>query len=112
MYDLPHGTCNAIFLPYVMEYNMDYCQEKYARVAQAMGFAFETAEEGAAMAVDAVKKLCRAVGLPSFRTQNVDPARFDELAEMSARNISTQSNPRPMTKEDYLKVLEMAYEAE
>ena len=112
MYDLPHGMCNAIFLPYVMEYNMDYCQEKYARVAQAMGFAFETAEEGAAMAVDAVKKLCRAVGLPSFRTQNVDPARFDELAEMSARNISTQSNPRPMTKEDYLKVLEMAYEAE
>ena len=29
---------------------------------------------------------------------------------MSARNISTESNPRPMTKEDYLRVLWMAYE--
>ncbi len=112
MYDLPHGLCNAIFLPYVMEYNMDYCREKYARVAQAMGFTFADAREGADLAVQAVKELCREVGLPSFRSCGVDPADFDELAEMSARNISTESNPRPMAKEDYLKVLRMAYEAE
>ncbi|MBE5997523.1 MAG: iron-containing alcohol dehydrogenase [Lachnospiraceae bacterium] len=112
MYDLPHGMCNAIFLPYVMEYNMDYCLEKYARVAQAMGFAFTDAKEGAQMAVQAVKDLCKAVGLPSFKSQNVDTADFDELAEMSAKNISTQSNPRPMSKQDYLNVLQMAYEAE
>ena len=37
--------------------------------------------------------------------------RFEKLAEMSAANISTESNPRPMTKEDYLNVLKMAYEA-
>ena len=110
MYDLPHGMCNAIFLPYVMEYNMDYCLEKYARVAQAMGFAFEDAREGAEMAVQAVKDLCRAVGLPTFRSQKVKVQDFDQLAEMSARNISTESNPRPMTKEDYLRVLWMAYE--
>ena len=112
MYDLPHGMCNAIFLPYVMEYNMDYCLEKYARVAQAMGFAFTDAGEGAKMAVQAVKDLCKAVGLPSFKSQNVDTADFDELAEMSAKNISTQSNPRPMSKQDYLNVLQMAYDAE
>ena len=109
MCDLPHGMCNAIFLPYVMEYNMEYCLEKYARVAQAMGIRFETAREGAEKAVQAVKDLCRAVSLPSFRSQNVDPADFEILAEMSARNISTESNPRPMSKEDYLNVLNMAY---
>ena len=109
MYDLPHGMCNAIFLPYVMEYNMDYCRDKYARVAQAMGFSFDSAEEGAKMAVQAVKDLCRAVGLPSFRSQNVKEEDFDALAEMSAKNISTESNPRPMTKEDYMNVLYMAF---
>ena len=112
MYDLPHGMCNAIFLPYVMEYNMDCCLEKYARVAQAMGFAFTDAREGAQTAVQAVKDLCRAVGLPAFKSLNVNTADFDELAEMSARNISTMSNPRPMTKQDYLNVLQMAYSAE
>ena len=112
MYDLPHGMCNAIFLPYVMEYNMDYCEEKYARVANAFGLSFNTAREGAQAAVQAVKDLCVAVGLPDFKSRNVDTNDFDALAEMSVKNISTESNPRPMTKEDYLNVLWMAYDAE
>ena len=112
VYDLPHGMCNAIFLPYVMEYNMAYCQEKYARVARAMGLSFQTAEEGAKAAVEAVKQLCRDVGLPSFRTLSVSEESFEQIAEMSARNISTDSNPRPMSKDDYMAVLKAAYAAE
>ena len=112
VYDLPHGMCNAIFLPYVMEYNMDYCREKYARVAKAMGLQFATVEEGAKAAVEAVKQLCRDVGLPTFRSLGVGEEQFDQIAEMSARNISTDSNPRPMNKEDYMAVLRKAYAAE
>ena len=111
-YDLPHGMCNAIFLPYVMEYNMDYCQEKYARVAKAMGLSFSSIEEGAKAAVEAVKQLCRDVGLPTFRSLGVGEEQFDQIAEMSARNISTDSNPRPMSKDDYMAVLRKAYAAE
>ena len=111
MYDLPHGMCNAIFLPHVMEYNMEYCAEKYARVAQAMGFFAADPKEGAEMAVRAVKDLCRAVGLPAFRTLDVKTEDFETIAEMSAKNISTESNPRPMSKENYLEVLWMAYDA-
>ena len=112
VYDLPHGMCNAIFLPYVMEYNMDYCREKYARVAKAMGLQFATVEEGAKAAVEAVKQLCRDVGLPTFRSLGVGEEQFEQIAEMSARNISTDSNPRPMSKDDYMAVLRKAYAAE
>ena len=59
----------------------------------------------------AVKDLCRAVGLPDFRSQNVKTEDFDAIAERSAKNISTGSNPRPMSREDYLEVLRMAYNA-
>ncbi|MBS4959196.1 MAG: iron-containing alcohol dehydrogenase [Clostridiales bacterium] len=111
VYDLPHGVCNAIFLPYVMEYNMTYCEEKYARVARAMGLSFQSPQEGAKLAVEAVKKLCKDVKLPPFRSLNVNTEEFDRIAEMSVKNISTESNPRPMTKEDYLVVLKNAYEA-
>lgn len=107
--DLPHGVCNAIFLPYVMDYNMEYSLERYARIAKAMGFSFENKAEGAQKAVDAVKKLAVDVDLPSFSSLDVNVNDFEKLAEMSAKNISTESNPRPMTKEDYLQVINNAY---
>ena len=111
LYDLPHGTCNAIFLPYIMEYNMDYCVDRYARVATAMGLTWETEAEGARKAVEFVKQLTRDVELPTFASLDPDPADFPKLAEMSFRNGSNGDNPRPMTAEDYLAVLETVYKA-
>jgi alcohol dehydrogenase len=108
MYDLPHGVCNAIFLPHVMEYNMGYCEKKYARVAKAMGLAFASEREGAAAAVTAVKKLAKDVKLPSFSSLNVKAEDYAKIAIASAKNISTESNPRPMSESDYMQVLKMA----
>ena len=109
VYDLPHGVCNAIFLPYVMDYNMEYSVERYARLAKAMGLNFENEFEGAVKAVKAVKKLASDVKLPMFSSLNVNTDDFEKLAEMSVKNISTESNPRPMTKEDYLTVINKTY---
>lgn len=109
VYDLPHGVCNAIFLPHVMEYNMEYSVERYARIAKAMGLNFNSGPEGAEKAVEAVKKLAVDVKLPLFSSLSVNTDDFDKIAEMSVKNISTESNPRPMTKEDYLKVINKAY---
>jgi alcohol dehydrogenase len=108
LYDLPHGTCNAVFLPYVMEYCMEYCEKRYARIARAMGLMPDTGSEGAKAAVNAVKTLAKEVKLPSFASLNVNPNDFAKIAAMSAKNISTESNPRPMTEQDYLEVLKMA----
>ena len=108
-YDLAHGTCNAIFLPYVMEYNQAYCVEKYARVALAMGLSFATPEEGAELAVASVKQLAKDVCLPPFSSLTVKEEDFQLLAELAEKNNSNPSNPRPMTKEDYLTVLRAAY---
>jgi len=110
MYDTPHGVCNAILLPYVMEYNMEYCIDRYANVAKMMGAQFICMEDGAKKAVEMVKQLTVDVKLPSFRSLGIALNDFDVLAENSARNISTESNPRPMKKEDYLTVLNKAYE--
>ena len=110
-YDLPHGVCNAIFLPYVMEYNMDYCRERYARVARAMGLSFGSDAEGAELAVCSVKQLVRELRLPAFSSLLVAPEQdtFGALAVLSVRNSSNASNPRPMTEQDYMQVLENAW---
>ena len=110
MYDLPHGVCNAILLPYVMEYNMDFCRERYSRVARVMGFNFESAEEGAKLAVNNVRKLAAEVGLPAFSSFPIDPDKFGILAGMAVKNISNDSNPRPMAEADYINVLQNAWE--
>ncbi len=109
VYDLPHGVCNAIFLPHVMEYNMNYAVEKYGRIGKAMGLDFEDIKEGAQKAVNGVKSLAIDVELPLFSDLEVNINDFERLAEMATRNISTQSNPRPMNKDDYLTILKRAY---
>ncbi len=108
VYDAPHGVCNAVLLPYVMEYNAEFCLEKYARIAQAMGEIFDTMEEGAMKAVERVKKLSVDVGLPSFKSLRVKEEDLEKLADMAAKNISTKSNPREMTKDDYLTLFKRA----
>ncbi|MDW7670602.1 MAG: iron-containing alcohol dehydrogenase [Bacillota bacterium] len=107
--DLPHGLCNAILLPYVMQFNQPACQNRYARIAQSMGLDFNDEAEGAQMAINRVQELSRKVALPPFNHLAVSPDDFDLMAEMSARNISTESNPRHMTKVDYLAVFHQAY---
>jgi alcohol dehydrogenase len=101
-YDTAHGVCNAVVLPTVMEYNMDYCRERYARIASAMGISFDSTEDGAQRAVDAVKKLAVDLNLPSFGSFGVKAADIEELASNSYVNGSNKDNPRPMSKDDYL----------
>ncbi|MHC4663640.1 MAG: iron-containing alcohol dehydrogenase [Planctomycetota bacterium] len=107
MYDLPHGVCNAVILPVMMEYCMDYCAEKYARIAGAMEIGFSDSDDGARKAVAFVKKLACDVKLPAFSSLGVEESDFEELAEKSEKNGSNKSNPRPMKKEDYLEILRM-----
>lgn len=109
MYDLPHGTCNAIFLPYVMEYNMDHCVDRYARVATAMELDWERPEDGAKKAVAFVKQLTQDVNLPTFASLDPDPADFPKLAQMAFENGSNEDNPRPMEAKDYEIILDKVY---
>ncbi len=105
-YDAAHGVCNAVVLPAVMEYNMTYCQERYARIAGAMGLTYENVADGARQAVMAVQQLASDVHLPEFGSLGVQEKDLEELAANSFKNGSNIDNPRPMKKEDYLKLFQ------
>ena len=106
-YDAAHGVCNAIVLPAVMSYNMEYCKERYARIAAAMGLAVENVDQGAERAVEAVKKLASDIHLPGFNSLGVKEKDLEELAVNAFRNGSNIDNPRPMKKEDYLNLFQL-----
>ena len=108
LYDAPHGVCNSVLLPYVMEYNMDYAKERYARIGKIMNAEFQTNEEGAKKAVQKVNKLTKDLNLPEFSEIGKREKNLEKLSKMAAKNISTESNPRPMNQKDYLKVFKKA----
>ena len=103
-YDAAHGVCNAVVLPAVMAYNMEYCKERYARIAGAMGLIYDRVEDGAHQAVKAVQQLAADVQLPEFSSLGVQENDLEELAVNSFKNGSNIDNPRPMAKEDYLNL--------
>jgi alcohol dehydrogenase len=105
-YDAAHGVCNAVVLPAVMEYNMEYCKEQYARIAVAMGLTYDNIDEGARRAVMAVQQLAADVHLPEFGALGVQENDLEELAVNSFKNGSNIDNPRPMTKDDYLSLFQ------
>jgi alcohol dehydrogenase len=104
-YDLPHGVCNAVTLPAIMAFNLNYCVDRYARIALAMGLGDGRVESRARQAVAEVKKLAADIHLPEFRQLGIKESDFEKLANDSVANGSNRDNPRPMEKGDYLKVL-------
>lgn len=109
IYDAPHGMCNAILLPYVMEYNLPSTEYKYARIARAMGIEENNDYQAAVKGIEHIKKMSKEIGLPGIRALNVNPDDFELLAEMSERNGSNESNPREITKDDYVMLFKEAY---
>jgi len=102
-YDAPHGFCNSIILPFVMEHNKDYCAKKYAKVAQLMGLDYSNPSKGAEKAIEKIRKINQRIGIDAEKMQ-LKKEDIGELAERSVDNLSNESNPKPMDKEDYVRL--------
>jgi len=109
LYDAPHGLCNAILLPYVMEYNLPAIEYKYARIARAMGIEEMDDCKAAMKGIEYIKELSKEIGLPGIKALNVNPNDFELLAEMSVKNGSNDSNPRKISKDEYVLLFKKAY---
>jgi alcohol dehydrogenase len=110
LYDTPHGVANAVFLPYVMEFNLPVCYSRYAELAEIAGIR-DDLQGSARKFIEKVKSLSRSLKIPASSELGIEPARFSEVAQKSSENNSNPSNPRPAGVGDYLAILEAAYSA-
>lgn len=112
-FDTPHGVANSLFLPYVMEYNIRACPERLADVAEALGVervAGMSDEDYAMAGINFVKELNRKLCIPVLKDLKViSPNKFEQIAERSASNVLSNDNAREIKKEDYLSILNKAY---
>ena len=111
-YHIPHGTANAIFLPYVMKFNLPKAADKYSEVAHILAdSASEDNSEHTAMdAVTQVTALCKKMSIPSLNSYpQITPGDFPLLSKRAAENPLSDDNPRIVTEQDYLHILNQAF---
>ncbi len=109
---VPHGLANSIILPYGMEFNIDFCAERYAIAARAMGVPPSgDAMRDAGAAIDKTRELIAAVGLPTKLSEvGVREDQLDSIADLTLGDGTVFTNPRMVCDTDeVLEILKKAF---
>ena len=99
-FDVPHGTANAVMLPYVLEYNFPGDIDKFSDISLAMGEEFGYSDrDTAALAAKSVFDLSRDIGIPrSLKELDIPEYSIPEMAEAAMKvERPILNNPRPVT---------------
>ncbi|MGV3758547.1 MAG: iron-containing alcohol dehydrogenase family protein [Actinomycetota bacterium] len=99
---LPHGLANAILLTHSIRFNADTVPQSVAAIGAALG-----RPDDAAGAVDDLRSRLR---LPaSLSEAGVDEAELAVVARLSQSNANVGRNPRPVSEDDALAILQAAW---
>lgn len=117
MFGISHGRCNAILLPFVVEYNAKVCAGRYADIARAVGLTGSTDLQLCNALVDSIKQLNKKLDIKQSYRENGVPedllnAHMDDIAKNAVADPCTSSNPRAIDVENMKKVLLCAYAGE
>ena len=119
-FHIPHGRCNAILLPYVIEYNSniqgytntDYtvASKKYANISKLLGLNTSSVRVGVKNLVSEIKKLQKELNIPTKLTQckvNLTDINSleEEIADLSIKDGCTKTNPKQPTQRDIIDIL-------
>ena len=107
-YNLPHGECNAILLPYVSEYNLLARRGRFSRIARMLGENTTglNLSDASERAVVAIKRLSKDVGIPDGLVamgakygKKVSEQDIPTMVANAQKDACALTNPRTMTAE-------------
>lgn len=111
-YNLPHGVCNAVLLPYVLEYNGKFQEsaERFEKIADALGIQRMGNTDAVKAVVEAIRKLSREIGIPGSLTElkKVREADFEALAKLAAADTCMGANIVKPSLQDIIAVYHSA----
>ena len=111
-YDVAHGIACSLFLPYVLEWNGEVVASRFRDMAKAFGLHVDerSDEVCVSLVVNAVRELETRLGVPQHLNElGVKKEDFEVMAEKALRDPCTGGNPREVTKEDIIMLMERAY---
>lgn len=106
-FDLPHGECNAILLPHVVDYNYDSASERYSELGKHLGLDVRSSStNNKKELVEYLLKFKQDCGISN--TLNNHQITSDILPDLARRAINdpcNATNPKAPSKKD----LELIY---
>jgi alcohol dehydrogenase class IV len=104
--DTHHGLANAILLPYGMEFNMEGFEDRFARIAQAIGLK----ELSGKAVVSYLFELNSQIGIPHrLREIDVKEEHLETLADLAFADFAHPNNPKPVSREDFRNLYQQAW---
>ena len=113
--NLPHGICNAVLLPVVMEFNGSRLEiaDRYKKVAEGLklpGAAAMTGQQAVKESVACIRRLSKEVGITqNLRDLKVAPEEFKALSEAAMLDPCMEDNPFKPTVQQVIEVYGKAY---
>ncbi|MCM3204887.1 MULTISPECIES: iron-containing alcohol dehydrogenase [Paenibacillus] len=107
VYDLPHGVCNAMLLPYVEEMNAKHVPGKFRHIAKAIGMNVKdkSDEECSMYVIDAIRQLSREVGIPEKLSElGVTDPDLELLADNAMKDACAPGNPYQPSREEVMEL--------
>ena len=113
---IPHGCANAIYLPYVIQYNAKNKEaaERYAEIARRMGLDGNSQQALINSLRKKIQKFNKLMNIPlTLKDFGIQEEEFKEklpkIAELAVGDACTGSNPREITPAQMEKLLTCTY---
>ncbi|WP_127551579.1 iron-containing alcohol dehydrogenase [Paenibacillus amylolyticus] len=107
VYDLPHGVCNAMLLPYVEELNAKHVPGKFRHIAKAIGMNVKgrSDEECSDYVIKAIRQLSKEVGIPEKLSElGVKDPDVELLADNAMKDACAPGNPYQPSKDEVMEL--------
>ncbi|NFJ87740.1 iron-containing alcohol dehydrogenase [Clostridium botulinum] len=117
VFHIPHGCANAIFLPYVIQYNSKSCSERYATIAKKLGLAGKNQDELVKSLIEMIREMNKTMNIPlNLKEYGIAEEDFKENVKYISHNAvldaCTGSNPREINDETMEKLFACTYYGE
>lgn len=117
VFHIPHGCANAIYLPYVIDFNKKACKDRYAQIAKSLGLAGGTEDELVDSLTNMIKEMNKEMGIPETLkdygiTEKDFYAHLDKMSENAIKDACTGANPREISVEEMKKLFTCIFTGE
>jgi alcohol dehydrogenase class IV len=114
VFHIPHGCANAIYLPYVIQFNRKTSEARFADIARAVGLSGSTNAILTDALVEMIRDLNKAMNIPLTLkdygiTEEDFNANIDFISKNALTDACTGSNPRPIDFDQMKKVFQCTF---
>lgn len=115
VFHIPHGCANAIFLPYVIQFNKKASGPRYAQIARELGLQGNNDEELICALIKTIDSLNEEMDIPkTLKDYGIEEKDFhdnlDRISQNAVKDACTGSNPRNITVDEMKKLFTCTFE--